>query len=75
MRTVKRLETGSQFVKKLKRTEENRLVSVFLGFYCSSRFWNVYTAVIFADCIFWILTRFVKNNGRAVTCSPERKRR
>ena len=75
MRTVKRLETGSQFVKKLKRTEGNRLVTVFLGFYCSSRFWNVYTTVIFANCIFWILTQFVKNNGRAVTCSPERKRR
>ena len=75
MRTVKRLETGSQFVKKLKRTEENRLVTVFLGFDCSSRFCSVYTAIIFADCIFWILTRFVKNNGRAVTCSPERKRR
>lgn len=52
MRTVNRLETGSQFVKKLKRTEKNRLVTVFLGFYCSSRFWNVYTAVIFANCIF-----------------------
>lgn len=75
MRTVKRLETGSQFVKKLKRTEKNRHKAVFLGFYCSSRFWNVYTAVIFADCIFWILTQFVKNNGRAVTYSPERKRR
>lgn len=75
MRTVKRLETGSQFVKKLKRTEGNRLVTVFLGFDCSSRFWSVYTAVIFANCIFWILTQFVKNNGRAVTCSPERKRR
>lgn len=75
MRTAKRLETGSQFVKKLKRTEKNRLVTVFLGFDCSSRFYSVYTTVIFADCIFWILTRFVKNNGRAVTCSPERKRR
>ena len=75
MRTVKRLETGSQFVKKLKRTEENRLVTVFLGFDCSNRFWSVYTAAIFANCIFWVLTQFVKNNGRAVTCSPERKRR
>ena len=52
MRTVVRVETGSQFVKKLKRTEENRLVAVFLGFDCSSRFYSVYTAVIFADCIF-----------------------
>ena len=75
MRTVVRVGTGSQFVKKLKRTEENRLVTVFLGFDCSSRFCSVYTAVTFADCIFWILTRFVKNNGRAVTCSPEQKRR
>ena len=75
MRTVVRVGTGSQFVKKLKRTEENRLVTVFLGFDCSSRFCSDYTAVIFADCIFWILTRFVKNNGRAVTCSPERNRR
>ena len=75
MRTVVRVGTGSQFVKKLKRTEGNRLVTVFLGFYCSSRFWNVYTAAIFADCIFWVLTQFVKNNGRAVTYSPERKRR
>ena len=72
MRTVVRVGTGSQFVKKLKRTEENRHKT---GFDCSSRFCSVYTAVIFADCIFWILTRFVKNNGRAVTCSPERKRR
>ena len=32
MRTVVRVGTGSQFVKKLKRTEENRLVTVFLGF-------------------------------------------
>ena len=31
MRTVVRVGTGSQFVKKLKRTEENRLVTVFLG--------------------------------------------
>ena len=38
MRTVVRVGTGSQFVKKLKRTEENRLVTVFLGFDCSSRF-------------------------------------
>ena len=30
MRTVVRVGTGSQFVKKLKRTEENRLVTVFL---------------------------------------------
>ena len=29
MRTVVRVGTGSQFVKKLKRTEENRLVTVF----------------------------------------------
>ena len=28
MRTVVRVGTGSQFVKKLKRTEENRLVTV-----------------------------------------------
>ena len=75
MRTVVRVGTGSQFVKKLKRTEENRLVTVFLGFDCSSRFCGVYTAVIFANCIFWILTQFVKNNDKAVTCSPERKHR
>lgn len=75
MRTVVRVGTGSQFVKKLKRTEENRLVTVFLGFDCSNRFWSVYTAAIFADCIFWILTQFVKNNDKAVTCSPERKHR
>ena len=75
MRTVVRVGTGSQFVKKLKRTEGNRLVTVFLGIDCSSRFWSVYTAVIFANCIFWILTQFVKNNDKAVTCSPERKRR
>ena len=75
MRTVVRAGTGSQFVKKLKRTEGKRHETVSLGFDCLSRFFSVYTAVIFADCIFWILARFVKNNGRAVTCSPERKRR
>ena len=75
MRTVVRVGTGSQFVRKLKRTEENRHKTVFLGFDCSSRCWSVYTAVIVANCIFWILTQFVKNNGRAVTYSPERKRR
>lgn len=75
MRTVVRVETGSQFVKKLKRTDGNRLMTVSIGFDCSSRFYSVYTAVIFADCIFWVLARFVKNNGRAVTCSQEQKLR
>ena len=52
MRTVVRAGTGFQFVKKLKRTEGNRHETVSLGFDCLSRFFSVYTAVIFADCIF-----------------------
>ena len=50
MRTVVRVGTGSQFVKKLKRTEKNRLVTVFLGFDCSSRFCRLYILDFDAVC-------------------------